>query len=81
MAKTKEIVVDFSNNKSPPASVCISGKDVEIVTTFKFLGVQLENKLEWSTNTEATQVLQCLQQDAPHVLLVCQGIIFSAVVC
>ncbi|TWW67116.1 hypothetical protein D4764_02G0001570 [Takifugu flavidus] len=33
--------------------VCISGKDVEIVPSYRFLGVQLDNKLEWSTNTDA----------------------------
>ncbi|TWW71139.1 hypothetical protein D4764_17G0006220 [Takifugu flavidus] len=51
--KTKEMVVDFSKSKSPPSPVCISGKDVEIVPSYKFLGVQLDNKLEWSTNTDA----------------------------
>ncbi|TWW77716.1 hypothetical protein D4764_12G0011060 [Takifugu flavidus] len=50
VTKTKEMVVDFSKSTSPPS---ISGKDVEIVPSYKFLGVQLDNKLEWSTNTDA----------------------------
>ncbi|TWW62767.1 hypothetical protein D4764_04G0014140 [Takifugu flavidus] len=52
VTKMKEIVVDFSKSKSPPSPVCISGKDVEIVPSYRFLGVQLD-KLEWSTNTDA----------------------------
>ncbi|TWW55984.1 hypothetical protein D4764_09G0010340 [Takifugu flavidus] len=47
------MVVDFSKSKSPPSPVCISGKNVEIVPFYRFLGVQLDNKLEWSTNTDA----------------------------
>ncbi|TWW57369.1 putative RNA-directed DNA polymerase from transposon BS [Takifugu flavidus] len=46
VTKTKEMVVDFSK-------ICISGKDVDIVPSYKFVGVQLDNKLEWSTNTDA----------------------------
>ncbi|TWW59213.1 hypothetical protein D4764_06G0007430 [Takifugu flavidus] len=53
VTKTKEMVVDFSKSKSPPSPVCISGKEVEIVPFYRFLGVQLDNKLEWSTNTDA----------------------------
>ncbi|TWW67331.1 hypothetical protein D4764_02G0003720 [Takifugu flavidus] len=53
VTKTKEMVVDFSKSKSPPSPVCISGKEVEIVPSYRFLGVQLDNKLEWSTNTNA----------------------------
>ncbi|TWW52968.1 hypothetical protein D4764_0216870 [Takifugu flavidus] len=53
VTKTKEMVVDFRKSKSPPSPVCISGKDVEIVSSYRSLGVQLDNKLEWSTNTDA----------------------------
>ncbi|TWW62608.1 hypothetical protein D4764_04G0012550 [Takifugu flavidus] len=52
VTKTKEMVVDFRKSKSPPSPVCISGKDVEIVPSYRFLGVQLD-KLEWSINTDA----------------------------
>lgn len=79
-------VVDFSKSKSPPSPVCINGKDVEIVTTYRFLGVQLDSKLEWSTNTEAVYQwdmswlysYQCLWQDAPHILTVCNGEQYTA---
>ncbi|TWW67677.1 hypothetical protein D4764_02G0007180 [Takifugu flavidus] len=40
VTKTK-MVVDFSKSKSPPTPVCISGKDVEIVPSYKFLGVSI----------------------------------------
>ncbi|TWW80440.1 hypothetical protein D4764_01G0002550 [Takifugu flavidus] len=53
VTKMKEMVVDFRKSKSPPSPVCISGKDVEIVSSYRFLGVQLDNKLEWSINTDA----------------------------
>ncbi len=48
-----EIVVDFRKHKPPPSSVCISGSDVEIVEQYGYVGVLLDSKLEWPTNTEA----------------------------
>ncbi|XP_078802203.1 uncharacterized protein LOC144991899 [Oryzias latipes] len=53
VAKTKEMVIDFSRRKSSPPPVCIGGTDVEVVSSYKFLGVHLDDKLDWSTNTEA----------------------------
>ena len=55
--------------------VSIEGVNVEVVSTYKYLGVHLDNKLDWSTNTDAVykkgqsrlyflrrlMVLQCLQ--------------------
>jgi len=51
--KTKELVVDFRRSKTPYKSVCIDGWELETVQTCKYLGVVLDNKLEWSANTEA----------------------------
>ncbi|KAK0149865.1 hypothetical protein N1851_009389 [Merluccius polli] len=51
--KTKELVVDFWRRKSPPIPVSINGEEVEMVDTYKFLWVHLNNKLDWSDNTEA----------------------------
>lgn len=48
MAKTKE-VVDFRRSKTP---VSILGEDVEI-ESYKYLGVHLDNTLDWTRNTEA----------------------------
>ncbi|TWW53816.1 hypothetical protein D4764_0293380 [Takifugu flavidus] len=73
VTKTKEMVVDFRKSKSPASPVCISGKDVEIVPSYRFLGVQLDNKLEWSTNTDAVYKkamsrLYFLRDSGPSVL-------------
>ena len=53
VAKTRELVVDFRRNKPLPSPVCISGTKVDVVDTYKYLGVTLDNKLDWSANTEA----------------------------
>ena len=53
VAKTREMVVDFRRNRPPPSLVCIGGTDIDIVDSYKYLAVVLDNKLEWTTNTEA----------------------------
>ena len=81
-AKTKDMVVDVRRNKPLPSPVCIGGTDVDMVDTYKCLSVVLDNKLEWTTNTEAVykkglsqlyflrrlRSFKCLQLDAPDVL-------------
>ncbi|KAK3527069.1 hypothetical protein QTP86_008800 [Hemibagrus guttatus] len=52
--KTKELVVHFRRHKHPsPPPVNIQGKDIERVDSYKYLGVHLNNKLDWTDNTEA----------------------------
>ena len=46
-------MVDFRRSKTPYQSVCIDGWEIETIQTCKYLGVVLENKLEWSANIEA----------------------------
>ncbi|KAI4903673.1 hypothetical protein NFI96_008971 [Prochilodus magdalenae] len=53
ISKTKEMVVDFRKNRSPQAPVTIDGEEVKVVGTYKYLGVHLDNKLDWSSNTSA----------------------------
>lgn len=53
VARTKELVVDFSRSRSQPFPVCNGATDVEIFTSYKYLGVQLDRKLEWSGNMDA----------------------------
>ncbi len=53
LAKTKEIIVDYKKEKSPPSPVCISWSNVEMAEQYRYLGVSLDSKLEWSANTEA----------------------------
>ncbi len=50
--KTKEMVVNFSRTNTTPRPISISGRDVELVTSYKYLGVNLDHKLQWSLNTE-----------------------------
>ena len=46
--KTKELVVDFRRCSHPPTTpVNIQGKDIERVDSYKYLGVHLNNKLDW----------------------------------
>ncbi|KAK3568682.1 hypothetical protein QTP86_013210 [Hemibagrus guttatus] len=52
--KTKELVVDFRRHKHPsPPPVNIQGKDIKRVDSYKYLGVHLNNKLDWTDNTDA----------------------------
>ena len=46
-------MVDFRRSKTPCQSVCIDGGEIETVQICKYLGVVLDNKLEWSANIEA----------------------------
>ena len=52
--KTKELVVDFRRHKQPCTQVNILGTDIEMVTSYKYLGVHLNNKLDWTDHTAAT---------------------------
>lgn len=46
ISKTKEIVVEFRRRKSIPSNV-------DILRSYKYLGVMLDKKLDETTNTEA----------------------------
>ncbi|KAI3356053.1 hypothetical protein L3Q82_017167 [Scortum barcoo] len=53
-SKTKEMVIDFSRKPSSEiAPVNIQGLDIERVRTYKYLGVHLNNKLDWTDNTDS----------------------------
>ncbi|TWW77038.1 hypothetical protein D4764_12G0004280 [Takifugu flavidus] len=52
-SKTNEVVIDFSRKASHIAPVNIQGMDIEIVEEYKYLGVHLNNKLDWTHNTDA----------------------------
>ncbi|KAI4881116.1 hypothetical protein NFI96_026359, partial [Prochilodus magdalenae] len=51
--KTKELVVDFRRCRHPAPLVNIQGIDIERVDSYKYLGVHLNNKLDWSVNATA----------------------------
>ncbi|XP_070710531.1 piggyBac transposable element-derived protein 4-like [Pempheris klunzingeri] len=52
-SKTKEMVVDFHKKPSITAPVSIQGLGIERVRTYKYLGVHLNNKLDWTDNTDS----------------------------
>ncbi|KAG5267587.1 hypothetical protein AALO_G00223400 [Alosa alosa] len=52
-SKTKEMVVDFRRSKPTLLPVSTDGVNVDVVSTYKYLGVHLDNKLDWSANTDA----------------------------
>ena len=46
--KTKELVVDFHRHKQPCIQVNTQGTDIEKATSYKYLGVHMNNKLDWT---------------------------------
>ncbi|PWA21794.1 hypothetical protein CCH79_00018881 [Gambusia affinis] len=58
--KTKELVIDFRKNKMDIQPLTISGTCVERVPVFRFLGMEQEDKVTWSTNTK--ELLKKAQQ-------------------
>ena len=53
VTKTKEAIVDLRRVKTPVTPVSIHGVPVDTVEEYKYLGVYLNNKLDWTRNTEA----------------------------
>lgn len=52
--KTNELVVDFRRRKQTSLpSVNIQGKDIMRVDSYKYLGVYLNKKMDWTDNTKA----------------------------
>ena len=49
-SKTKEMVVDFRRKKPHLQPVSIEEADVDVVRTYKYLGLQLDDKLDWTAN-------------------------------
>ncbi len=84
--------MDYRRNRRPPDSIIIQGQEVERVDSSKCLGVHINNKPDWSHNTDALyrkgQSLrrlrsfnvrtELLQTFYPSVVA---SVIFSAVVC
>ncbi|KAI3374361.1 hypothetical protein L3Q82_005960 [Scortum barcoo] len=52
VTKTKELVVDFRKQRARLNSVTIRATEVDIVDSYKYLGVHLDNKLDWTINTD-----------------------------
>ncbi|XP_060770815.1 uncharacterized protein LOC132881852 [Neoarius graeffei] len=52
IGKTKEMLVDFRRSRPTLQPISIEGVDVEMVRTYKYLGVHLDDKLDWTVNTD-----------------------------
>ena len=50
--KTKEMVLDFRRHCPSPLPVTISGEEIEIIASYKYLGLQLDHTFDWSVNTD-----------------------------
>ncbi|TWW81783.1 hypothetical protein D4764_01G0015980 [Takifugu flavidus] len=50
-SKTKELVIDFGRDRPRPRPVQIGTEEVEGVQTYKYLGLWLDNRLDWTSNT------------------------------
>lgn len=53
VTKTKELIVEFRRSRTPVTPVSIQGVDVDIVEDYLYLGVHIDNKLDWVKNTTA----------------------------
>ncbi|KAK3521078.1 hypothetical protein QTP86_006320 [Hemibagrus guttatus] len=51
--KSKELVVDFRRTKTLIEPITIMGEEVGIVDDYKYLGVRLNNRLDWRAHTDA----------------------------
>ncbi|KAI3366056.1 hypothetical protein L3Q82_009711 [Scortum barcoo] len=83
--KTREMVIDFRRKKMPSQPLRIRGEVVEEVEDYKYLGVVIDNRLDWKSNTESVykkgmsrtlfpeeaEILQRGQQDVGDFLPVC----------
>lgn len=52
-AKTKELILDFRRTKPPTQPINIRGEDIEVVGVYKYLGVHIDDNLDWTLNTDA----------------------------
>ena len=48
--KTKEMIIDFRIKKDTILPLTIKNETVEIVKTYKYLGVTIDNKLDWTSH-------------------------------
>ncbi len=62
MSKTKELIVDFRKRQQRPYTpLMISGTPVERVSSFKYLGVNISEDLNWTAHIQ-TQVKKARQR-------------------
>ena len=47
VSKTKEMIIDFRISCSPPSSIVLKGSKVDRVSSYKYLGIMIDDKLAW----------------------------------
>ena len=52
--KTKELIIDFRRDKSPIEPIVIKNENVEIASSYKYLGVNISDDLDWSNHVSVT---------------------------
>ena len=52
VTKTKEMIVDFRQQAICRYPIFINSEIVEIVETYKYLGIIIDDKLKWDRNTD-----------------------------
>ncbi|KAI4887111.1 hypothetical protein NFI96_003141 [Prochilodus magdalenae] len=52
ITKTKELCIDFRRSRPSQQPISIKGVNVEVVRSYKYLGVHLDERLDWSVNTD-----------------------------
>ncbi|KAI4898908.1 hypothetical protein NFI96_017256 [Prochilodus magdalenae] len=52
ITKTKEMCIDFRRVQALSAANLHQGVDVEVVRSYRYLGVHLDERLDWSVNTD-----------------------------
>ncbi|KAI4876145.1 hypothetical protein NFI96_002615 [Prochilodus magdalenae] len=52
ITKTKEMCIDFRRSRPSQQPISIKGGDVEVVRSYRYLGVHLDERLDWSVNTD-----------------------------
>ena len=50
--KTKEMIVDYTKRRNKQTPILINGAVAEQAESFKFVGVHINKKLEWSKHTK-----------------------------
>jgi len=61
VGKTKEMCFDFRKSGHFDGSLYINGEPVEVVDSFKYLGVHIDNKLSFSTHVQSVNK-ECQQR-------------------
>ena len=52
VVKTKEMIIDYRKKQQLVTAIIIKGVEVENIETYKYLGLTLDNKLNWHSNAD-----------------------------